>query len=528
MTIQERGLRLRSAQVDRAGGVLLAAAVGDALGVPYEFAPPFVGEPEMIGGGLGPYAPGEYSDDTQMAVCVAEVAATGADLTGAEALDAVADRFIGWRRDGASDIGVSTSAALRGIEPGPGSAGRLAANAQWVFASTGKGAGNGGLMRTGIIALSALGDRRQTARAARAVCELTHADALAAESCILWCEAIRIAVLEARFDLAGGLDLLPESSRDFWRRAIDEATGVDPASIGRNGYTVTALQAAWAAITSTLDGEREFACGHLVDALFAAVHAGHDTDTVAAIAGALLGARWGASAVPARYRRLVHGWPGLDASDLVRLAVLTAHSGRPDSTGWPSADDHPYRGQSAAMVVPHPHDPGVLLGTINTPDHGCDAVVTLCRRGRSRDPRIARQNQVDVWLVDDEDPTKNPNLDFVLNDTAGVIQQLRGEGKIVFVHCVAAHHRTPAVAVAYSRLLGHGPEADVAVERAVGSRRNGLLWNTAHALRPALRDELTAGMVERSARSGRETARTQSQCRIGGSRPSGQPDRKGR
>mgnify|MGYP000912413489 FL=1 len=121
------------ARLDRAAGVLLAAAVGDALGVPYEFAPTISGEPRMLGGGLGPYAPGEYSDDTQMAVCIAEVAATGADLTTPEALDAIADRFLAWRHDGATDIGYTTSAALRGVSPGPGSAKRLAANAARLF-----------------------------------------------------------------------------------------------------------------------------------------------------------------------------------------------------------------------------------------------------------------------------------------------------------------------------------------------------------------------------------------------------------
>ena len=83
-TTNTRHPRLASAQVDRAAGVLLAGAVGDALGVPYEFAPRFTGDPQMIGGGLGPYEPGEYSDDTQMAVCVAEVAATGVDLSSTE------------------------------------------------------------------------------------------------------------------------------------------------------------------------------------------------------------------------------------------------------------------------------------------------------------------------------------------------------------------------------------------------------------------------------------------------------------
>ena len=79
---------------------------------------------------------------------------------------------------------------------------------------------------------------------------------------------------------------------------------------------------------------------HLAGALELAVRAGHDTDTTAAIAGALLGARWGASAVPARWRRILHGWPGLTAEDLIALAVCgpptavttTARAG-PRSTG---------------------------------------------------------------------------------------------------------------------------------------------------------------------------------------------------
>ena len=86
-------MTLTPAQVDRAAGVLLTQACGDALGVPYEFRTlPPVGEPAvMAGGGLGPYAPGEYSDDTQMAVCIAGTAArSGADLTDDASLDDVA------------------------------------------------------------------------------------------------------------------------------------------------------------------------------------------------------------------------------------------------------------------------------------------------------------------------------------------------------------------------------------------------------------------------------------------------------
>ena len=72
---------IRPITVDRAAGVLLGQACGDALGVPYELAAPPVGEAVMKGGGLGPYEPGEWSDDTQMTLCVARVAADGLDLS---------------------------------------------------------------------------------------------------------------------------------------------------------------------------------------------------------------------------------------------------------------------------------------------------------------------------------------------------------------------------------------------------------------------------------------------------------------
>src|SRR5882757_6314433 len=84
---------------DRAAGVLVGQACGDALGVPYEFGIKRLtpsDQPKMVGGGLGPYQPGEYSDDTQMAVCIARVAAMGADLTTPAAQQAVARKFLQW------------------------------------------------------------------------------------------------------------------------------------------------------------------------------------------------------------------------------------------------------------------------------------------------------------------------------------------------------------------------------------------------------------------------------------------------
>ena len=58
---------------------------------------------------------------------------------------------------------------------------------------------------------------------------------------------------------------------------------------------------------------------------------GGDTDTVAAIAGGLLGAAYGASAVPAEWRRVLHGWPGLATRGLVALATRIVKADKPFS-----------------------------------------------------------------------------------------------------------------------------------------------------------------------------------------------------
>ena len=313
-------IHLSTAQTDRVAGVLLATATGNALGVPYEFDhPPGRDElAEMKGGGLGGFAPGEWSDDTSMAVAIAEVAATGADLTSDDALDAIASGFVRWYIDGPPDIGIQTSTVLSRVaeRTAPGENGIAEVMRREAAAYSRQhphSAGNGALMRTAAVALAHLDDRDQLARAARLVAEPTHADPLAGHSCVLWCEAIRVAILEARMDVAAGLNLLPNERRAQWATWLGEAQTRPPGRFKPNGYTVTALQAAVAAIISTPLGE-PFASLQLQDAMHAAVRIGDDTDTVAPIAGGLLGARWGASAVPWRWRREVHGWPELDLS----------------------------------------------------------------------------------------------------------------------------------------------------------------------------------------------------------------------
>lgn len=332
---------LRSEQMrrDRARGVLLAAACGDALGVPYEFQPALKKSeiPEMIGGGLGPYEPGEYSDDTQMQVVIARVAASGADLRTDDALRAVAEGFLDWSANGASDIGAQTSAVLSAAR---GSTDPLAAVREAARATherTGRSAGNGSLMRTSVLALAYLSDRQALAEAARAVSSLTHYDPVAAEACVLWCEAVRTAVLYGTTDdglpqsPALGLDLLDEDAAQRWKGWLDEAAAEKPQAFAPNGYVVPALQAAWSAVQSVPIPE-DNPGRHLGRALYAAVRAGDDTDTVASIAGALLGAHWGASSVYPAWQEAIHGWPGLRGPDLTALcdAIVDSHGGFPD------------------------------------------------------------------------------------------------------------------------------------------------------------------------------------------------------
>ncbi|MFC5993504.1 ADP-ribosylglycohydrolase family protein [Pseudonocardia hispaniensis] len=431
---------------DRAVGVLLGAAVGDALGVPYEYGSrslPGPGEPaRMLGGGLGGYAPGQWSDDTEMACVLAEVAATGADLRTADALDRIADGFLRWFADGPADIGVQTRAVLSAVRPGPGAAARLRARAAELHERTGRTAGNGSLMRTGPVALAHLGDPDAIAAAARAVSALTHHDPQAGDACALWCLAIDHAVRTGQLDLRVGLGHVgPE-----WAELVDEAERCTPNRFGaRNGWVVAALQCAWSAITRG---------GGFEEGLQAAVRAGGDTDTVAAIAGALLGAGHGGSAVPARWRRRLHGWPGLRARDLTRLGVLAVRRGELDPDGWPGAPTVRSYAGASERTVPHPDDPGVLLGGVGALRPGvADAVVSLCRLGADQAPLagVAPEDHIEVWLIDGDDA--NLDLPAVIADAAAAVRELRAEGKTVLLHCVHAQTRTPVVAAAYGALV---------------------------------------------------------------------------
>jgi ADP-ribosyl-[dinitrogen reductase] hydrolase len=436
--------------LDRAVGVLVATAAGDALGAPYEFQPPRGPERRvaMVGGGSFGWKPGEWTDDTSMALAIAEVAATGVDLRTESAQTAVVMRWYGWAKT-ATDVGNQTRAVLSATGRAGISGTNAIASARAHYEHNAHSAGNGSLMRTSPVALAYLDDEDALAEAAAGISALTHFDPDAQEACVLWCLAIRHAVLFGVLDVRVGLGRLTAERRAMWSERIDVAERSRPSDFRNNGWVVEALQAAWCAIATTpvpVDDPEAgvFAADHLRLALDAAVRSGNDTDTVAAIAGGLLGARWGASAVPGAWRWVLNGWPGLNTRGLVALAtrIVKAESDFPGP-------------ELPRIAVRHPYDEGVWLGnaaTLRDLPPGVDAIVSMCRV--HDDDLPAGVEQIDVRLVDRADPDENPNLDFVLTDTARLIEQLRAEGRTVLVHCHGAYSRTPTLGALFgARLL---------------------------------------------------------------------------
>ena len=359
--------RLSPRQRDRALGVVLGAALADAVGASYEFSAVSPGVSlsgsarDLVGGGPFDWEPGEWTDDTAMAVPILKAAARGADLSSDETLTEIVQAWFEWRA-GAADVGVQiqrvfTDAATAAVAgdttadasdptdsgvrlggakvPEPATM-RAAATA--LHEATGRTAGNGSLMRTAPVALTALLDPNGalvTARAARAISDLTHADPDAGNACVLWCLALRetvlhgaehgvVDVLERAAGAARELGALEESAAKVWLHRIHEAAANDPAAFPKNGWVVHAFQAAVASIAAgqayalTARGPAGTSYVHTVEV---AINAAGDTDTVASIAGALAGAEVGGSALPFAWVRSAHGWPGLQAQDLAALVA---------------------------------------------------------------------------------------------------------------------------------------------------------------------------------------------------------------
>lgn len=324
---------LTGAQRQRALGAVVAAATGDALGAPYEFQAPVADsdDVDMVGGGVLDWQPGEWTDDTSMAIVVLEAAAAspGAhDLRVDSAQDQIAREWYSWSL-GTPDIGTLTSAVMRRAadlarEDGHFAprAGDLRRAAEDVHAETPRAAGNGSLMRAHATVLPYLHASEDDAVAGlAAVSSLTHVHADTLEACMLWGLAVRHAVLTGEIDVRRGLERLPEERRLLWLGRIEEAEGGTPQEFRRNGWVVQAFQAALCAIhgAGPVPEDRFARREMLRGVLESAARAGYDTDTVACIAGALAGAALGVKSVPPEWRRMLFGWPGYELDELIAL-----------------------------------------------------------------------------------------------------------------------------------------------------------------------------------------------------------------
>ncbi|WP_062529118.1 ADP-ribosylglycohydrolase family protein [Demequina rhizosphaerae] len=469
---------ITSSIAHRAAGAILGSAVGDAIGAPYEFGP---ARPHLTLAGTAAdmtgnhtWAPGEWTDDTSMAVPILRAAADGLDLATAEAQDRIVRDWRAWARV-AKDVGIQTSQVFRGMRGDDAPAASV--SSRRVHEANGRSGGNGSVMRTAPVGLAYMGEVDGVARVAEAadtIAGLTHFEQDARDGAGLWSVLVHLAVRDGRVRLDDALAALPAPRRDRWGALLAAADGADPDLFQHNGWVVHAVQAAYAAIRAggiVLDDPATHTPTAFRRTIEEAIRIHNDTDTVAAIAGALAGALVGASAIPVGWQRLLHGHPGLRAADLTRLAVLAVRGGTPDSRGWLAGEKVDYsawNGRDALAV--HPHDSGVLMGGV---DHladlpaGIDAVVSLCQLGAREVPaRIGRADVVEVWLVDRAEPDANAHLAFVLEQAADAVAALRAEGRRVYLHCVAAQSRTPTVAALYAvRHLGVEPEralADVA------------------------------------------------------------------
>ncbi|WP_405446032.1 ADP-ribosylglycohydrolase family protein [Streptomyces erythrochromogenes] len=303
-------------RLDRAVGAVLGSAAGDALGAPYEFGP--AGQlsargAEMRGG--GGWDPGEATDDTQMAVLVAESLLEEGGLE----LPDVFGRFQRWAAGHPKDIGLQTEDVLTNGHPWD-----LAAALH--FQINARAAGNGSLMRaaTSAVYFSAAG-REATMDAARRIAALTHGDRAAWEGTAILHELVRVALdgADPLAALPAALDAVHPDHRERYGRVLapDWHPGL---ATEFNGAVWPCLgSAVWALRTTT----------GFAEAVRAAVDLGGDTDTVAAVTGALAGARYGQDAVPAHWTATLHvPLPGfgervLDADDLRTLAQRLAAAG---------------------------------------------------------------------------------------------------------------------------------------------------------------------------------------------------------
>jgi ADP-ribosyl-[dinitrogen reductase] hydrolase len=228
---------------------------------------------------------GEYTDDTQMALLIAESLLA---KKGFEPSD-LAHRFQTWAAT-AKDVGVQTRAVVN-------MAGYLSdpegCSSRYHAAHPNSSAGNGAVMRCAPVAIFCLNSLEQLVKVSRASARVTHHDPRPQSSCVILNAWIQAAICRGVRDArAEAIALLSETERATWHR-LEEIDAYGEDDIMSSGYTVHTLEAAaWSFLTTESYEE----------AVIRAANLGDDADTVAAVCGALAGAFYGYLAIPSKWR----------------------------------------------------------------------------------------------------------------------------------------------------------------------------------------------------------------------------------
>ena len=281
---------------DRFRGCLLGLAAGDALGTTLEFRPPGTFEPidDMVGGGPFRLQPGQWTDDTSMALCLAE---SLLECDGFDAADQM-QRYVRWQREGymsstgrCFDIGNTVSAALaRFVENGDPYAG----------STNPRSAGNGSLMRLAPVPMYYATDAAEAIAMAAESSRTTHQAPEAVDACRYFAGLLvgalrgvdKETLLSSSYCPVDGLWEREPLAKQISRVASGSFKDRNPPDIRGTGYVVQSLEAAlWAFHRSDT-----FRDGALL-----AVNLGDDADTTAAIYGQIAGAHYGAKGIPAAW-----------------------------------------------------------------------------------------------------------------------------------------------------------------------------------------------------------------------------------
>lgn len=293
-TVEEARPAKTSAAVRARGrGALIGLAVGDALGTTLEFARrdscPLL--TDMIGGGPFGLRPGKWTDDTSMALALADSLLSCNGIDEADLMK----RFVAWRDEGSYssnghcfDIGMTVSAALA----------RWEQSGDPIAGSTDPAtAGNGSLMRLAPVALRYHDDIPALDDAAARQSRTTHAAPEAVEACVIYARMIASAISGSTLDevLDISVEGLTANITDIvggsWR-------GKPREDIRASGYVAHSLEAALWCIGRT---------GSFAEAVLTAANLGEDADTTAAITGQLAGALYGEGGIPKAWRHRIVG-----------------------------------------------------------------------------------------------------------------------------------------------------------------------------------------------------------------------------